>query len=246
MFSARVVRLIAGKVGYTVSCFLAAVLLVVAGYAHKAVADLRRARRRDHDRRQLVRRRDEHPGDGPGEPHQLPGAVPVRGPADRDARGQRRLLRGSDGRLPGHRHADPGAHLRGRAEGGRLLDPARRPGHLSQGVLRRHHHREDRPGLLLRVRHLAELDLRLVHELQRALPAGQPGRPGGRDRDRRVGHRRAHRQLRGDEPGRLLHAGPGLRRHRGLRHADDGERHRRRQPVRRPRRAGTRSRTATT
>jgi LCP family protein required for cell wall assembly len=40
MFSARVVRLIAGKVGYTVSCFLAAVLLVVAGYAHKAVADL--------------------------------------------------------------------------------------------------------------------------------------------------------------------------------------------------------------
>ena len=33
-------RLIAGKVGYTVSCFLAAVLLVVAGYAHKAVADL--------------------------------------------------------------------------------------------------------------------------------------------------------------------------------------------------------------
>ena len=40
MFSARVVRLIAGKVGYTVSCFLAAVLVVVAGYAHKAVADL--------------------------------------------------------------------------------------------------------------------------------------------------------------------------------------------------------------
>ncbi|HEX4290055.1 MAG TPA: LCP family protein [Trebonia sp.] len=40
MFSARVARLVAGKVGYTVSCFLAAVLLVVAGYAHKAVADL--------------------------------------------------------------------------------------------------------------------------------------------------------------------------------------------------------------
>jgi LCP family protein required for cell wall assembly len=40
MFSARVARLIAGKVGYTVSCFLAAVLLVAAGYAHKAVADL--------------------------------------------------------------------------------------------------------------------------------------------------------------------------------------------------------------
>ena len=40
MFSARVARLVAGKVGYTVSCFLAAVLLVVSGYAHKAVADL--------------------------------------------------------------------------------------------------------------------------------------------------------------------------------------------------------------
>jgi LCP family protein required for cell wall assembly len=40
MFSTRVARLIAGKVGYTASCFLAAVLLVVAGYAHKAVADL--------------------------------------------------------------------------------------------------------------------------------------------------------------------------------------------------------------
>ncbi len=34
------------------------------------------------------------------------------------------------------------------------------------------------------------------------------------------------------EPGRVLLPGPGLRRHRGVRHADDGERHRRRQPVR--------------
>ena len=40
MFSTRVARLVAGKVGYAVSCLLAAVLLVVAGYAHKAVADL--------------------------------------------------------------------------------------------------------------------------------------------------------------------------------------------------------------
>ena len=40
MFSARVGRIIAGKVGYTVSCLLAAVLVVVSGYAHKAVADL--------------------------------------------------------------------------------------------------------------------------------------------------------------------------------------------------------------
>ena len=40
MFSARVGRLIAGKVGYTVSCLLAAVLVVVSGFAHTAVADL--------------------------------------------------------------------------------------------------------------------------------------------------------------------------------------------------------------
>jgi LCP family protein required for cell wall assembly len=39
LFSARVGRIIAGKVGYTVSCLLAAVLVVVSGYAHKAVAD---------------------------------------------------------------------------------------------------------------------------------------------------------------------------------------------------------------
>jgi LCP family protein required for cell wall assembly len=40
LFSVRVGRIIAGKVGYTVSCLLAAVLVVVSGYAHKAVADL--------------------------------------------------------------------------------------------------------------------------------------------------------------------------------------------------------------
>ena len=40
MFSSPVARLIAGKVGYTVSCLLAAVLVIAAGFAHKAVADL--------------------------------------------------------------------------------------------------------------------------------------------------------------------------------------------------------------
>jgi LCP family protein required for cell wall assembly len=40
LFSARLGRLIAGKVVYTVSCLLAATLVVVSGYAHKAVADL--------------------------------------------------------------------------------------------------------------------------------------------------------------------------------------------------------------
>jgi LCP family protein required for cell wall assembly len=38
MFSARVGRMIAGKVVYTVSCLLAAVLVIVAGFAHKTVS----------------------------------------------------------------------------------------------------------------------------------------------------------------------------------------------------------------
>jgi LCP family protein required for cell wall assembly len=40
LFSAQVGRLIAGKVGYAVCCLFAAVLLVVSGFAHKAVAYL--------------------------------------------------------------------------------------------------------------------------------------------------------------------------------------------------------------
>jgi anionic cell wall polymer biosynthesis LytR-Cps2A-Psr (LCP) family protein len=40
MFSAHVARLVAGKVGYTVSCLLAAVVLVVSGYAHKTVSQV--------------------------------------------------------------------------------------------------------------------------------------------------------------------------------------------------------------
>jgi anionic cell wall polymer biosynthesis LytR-Cps2A-Psr (LCP) family protein len=40
MFTARIARMVAGKVGYTVSCLLAAVVLVVAGYAHKTVGQI--------------------------------------------------------------------------------------------------------------------------------------------------------------------------------------------------------------
>jgi LCP family protein required for cell wall assembly len=40
LFSARVGRIIVGKVGYTVCCLFAAILVVVSGYAHRAVADL--------------------------------------------------------------------------------------------------------------------------------------------------------------------------------------------------------------
>ena len=107
-------------------CLFAAVLLVVAGYAHKVVG-----------RRQVGKgvtisgspsgRRDEHPGDGPGEQDRLPGADPAEQPADRHARGQRGRGQRRAARQPGHQHADPDPHLRRRAEGGRLLDPARRP-----------------------------------------------------------------------------------------------------------------------
>ncbi len=40
MFTARIARLIAGKAGYTASCLVACVLVVVSGYAHKAVSEL--------------------------------------------------------------------------------------------------------------------------------------------------------------------------------------------------------------
>jgi anionic cell wall polymer biosynthesis LytR-Cps2A-Psr (LCP) family protein len=40
MFSARIARLVAGKVGYTVSCLLAAVMLVASGYAHSTVGQI--------------------------------------------------------------------------------------------------------------------------------------------------------------------------------------------------------------
>ena len=37
MLTARLGRVIAGRVGYAVACLLAAVVLVVSGYAHKVV-----------------------------------------------------------------------------------------------------------------------------------------------------------------------------------------------------------------
>jgi len=40
MFTARIVRVVAGKAGYTASCLLAAVVLVVSGYAHKTVSQV--------------------------------------------------------------------------------------------------------------------------------------------------------------------------------------------------------------
>jgi hypothetical protein len=40
MFSARVARLVVGKLVYAVSCLLACVVIVVSGYAHKTVGQV--------------------------------------------------------------------------------------------------------------------------------------------------------------------------------------------------------------
>ncbi len=176
MFSARVGRIIAGKVGYTVSCFLAAVLVVVSGYAHKAVADL----------------------------NAIGGGITIGGSSSVGAMnilvmglesrtnfqgqclsaslltamhaGNVGILRGPDGRRPGHRHADPGPHLRGRAEAVGFSIPrddlVTYPQAYYDGITTG----KDRPGLLLRLRQLAGLDLRLVHEPdERYLKANQAG-----------------------------------------------------------------------
>ena len=226
MFSTRVARLIAGKAGYAVSCLVAAVLLVVSGYAHKAVADLSAL------------------GDGitiGGSSSVGAMNILVMGLESRtDFQGQ--CL---SSRLLTAMHAGNVASCKDQTVGSQDTDTLILV-HIFAGGQKAvgfsmprddlvtypkayydgDHHREDRPGLLLRVRHLAELDLRhVMSTAERYLKANQAG-AGGRDRHRPGGHRRAHRPLRGDEPGRVLHAGPGLRRHRGVRDADDGERDR--------------------
>ncbi len=201
----------------------------------------RRARRRDRHQQRRLGRRDEHPADGAGEPDRLPGPDPVGRAARRDARGQRLRRQQPGRRRPGHQHADPAAHLRRRAEGGRLLDPARRLGHLPPGV-RRAVPGQDRPGLRPRLRAVAEPDRELLDELRRALPEGQPGRPGGHDRHRAGGHRPEDRPLRRGEPGRVLLPGRGVRRHRGVHQAVE----RRRRTCTTPTPASTPCSTATT
>jgi hypothetical protein len=139
MFSARVGRLIAGKVVYAVSCLLAAVLVIVAGFAHKTVAAI------------------DSVGDGItiggsssiGEMNILVMGLESRTNFQGQCLSESLLVAMHAGSVASCENQTVGA------EGGRLLDPPRRPGHLPQGVLRRHHHREDRPGLLLRLRHLA-------------------------------------------------------------------------------------------
>ena len=116
---------IAGKVGYAASCLLAAVLLVVSGYAHKvnglvtglassnAISGGAQTGAMNILLMGLESRTD------------YQGNTLSVGAADRDARGQRVRGQQRGRRRPGHEHADPDPHLRGRAAGGRLLDPAR-------------------------------------------------------------------------------------------------------------------------
>ena len=155
MFSARVVRMIAGKVVYAVSCLLAAVLVIVAGFAHKTVAAF------------------DAFGDGitiggsssVGAMNILVMGLESRTNFQGQCLSESLLVAMHAGSVASCEDQTVGSEdtdtlilvhiFAGRAEGGRLLDSPRRPGHLSQGVLRRHHHREDRPGLLLRLRHLA-------------------------------------------------------------------------------------------
>ena len=246
MFSARVVRLIAGKVGYTVSCFLAAVLLVVAGYAHKAVADL----------------------------SAVGGGITIGGSSSVGA--MNILVMGLESRtdfqgqclssgLLTAMHAGNVASCEDQTVGSQDTDtlilvhifaggqkavgfsiprddlvtyPKAYYDGITTGKI-------DQAYYFAYVTSLNSTYGSSMSSTERYLKANQAGQ-AAEIATVAVGHRRAHRQLRGDEPGRLLHAGPGLRRHRGVRHADDGERHRRRQPVRQPRRAGMRSPTATT
>ena len=169
-------------------------------------------RRRRLDRRRPVRRRDEHPADGPGEPDRLRRQHAQLGPAHADPLGQQQGRR--QPRLAGHRHADPHPRLRRRAEGDGLLHPPRRrrqlPAHQRRG-----HRGEDRRGLRLRLHPVREREQR-QDEQGRPVPGGQPGRPGVPGPDGGVGHRGAHRPLRGVEHLRLRADLPGARRHRGM------------------------------
>jgi LCP family protein required for cell wall assembly len=80
--------MVAGKLLYGALCLLAAVLLVVAGYAHKVVGLDHRPRKGITIAQQSHRRRDEHPGHGLESRTDYQGN-PAEQPAYRHARGQR-------------------------------------------------------------------------------------------------------------------------------------------------------------
>ena len=71
MFGAHGGAAIVGKAGYILSCILAALVLVTSGFAYYVKAQVAEHRRLGRHLGRPVRRRDEHPADGPGEPHRL-------------------------------------------------------------------------------------------------------------------------------------------------------------------------------
>ena len=80
---------------------------------------------------------------------------------------------------------------------------------------------QDRPGLRPRLLGVPGPDRELLDEQRPALPSGQPGWPGGHDRHGGGGHRPEDRSLRRDKPRRVLLPGRGVRRHRSVHQAGE-------------------------
>ena len=124
---------IAGKAGYILCCIVASLVLVMSGFADYVMAQVISIGGSD-----VILG-----GPSVGAMNILPmgwraalimAGTPAGRPPRRDARRQRAGRGVRRCSRSGHEHADPHPHLRGRAEGGRLLDPARRLGDLPQGV----------------------------------------------------------------------------------------------------------------
>ena len=232
MFSARVVGLIAGKVGYTVSCFLAAVLLVVSGYAHKAVADL----------------------------SAIGGGITIGGSSSVGA--MNILVMGLESRtnfegqclsagLLTAMHAGNVASCEDQTVGSQDTDTLILV-HIFAGGQKAVGYSIPRDDLVTYPK--AYYDGITPGKIDQAYysptsprstrPTASPSAPRSATRRPttpareaeldtvRGGHRGDDQQLRGDEPRRLLHpTGAGLRRHRGMRHPHHGQRRGRREPV---------------
>ena len=125
MFRAHGYAAIAGKAGYTLSCMLAALVLVGSGFAYYVKAQVVSIGGSDAISGGpsvgamnilLMGLESRTDYDGNILPANLLAALHA---------GSVQGVEFERRRRPGHQHADPHPHLRGRAEGGGLLDPAR-------------------------------------------------------------------------------------------------------------------------